>query len=404
MRILFVARPDNVHTTRWVNQIVGRGWDVHLFPTHDARFHPDFRETTVYDFSSDRPANMHPSVRLKGLWPWRRGDFRFRYLAGKFLPEWSARHMWLARLVRRLKPDMVHSMEIQFAGYLTLRAREELGGQFPTWLVSNWGSDIYLFGRLAAHEERIRAVMAGCDYYISECHRDVKLAREFGLGGEVLPVTPGAGGYDVERLAAMRQPGPTSARRLILLKGYQHWAGRSLVAIRAIELCADALKGYRVAIYQGNQEEVRIAAELAARSTGIPIEIIPFCPHEEMLRLHGQARVSIGLSLSDAASTSFFEAMIMGSFPVQSNTACADEWAGDGESCLLVPPNDPEVVAAAIRRAVQDDALVDAAARVNYEAALVRLDNSVIRPRVVAMYEKVAARVREGRSGAARSR
>jgi len=55
-----------------------------------------------------------------------------------------------------------------------------------------------------------------------------------------------------------------------------------------------------------------IAAELLAKSSGLPIDIIPRVPHEQMLCLHGQARVSIGLSISDALSTSALEAMVKG--------------------------------------------------------------------------------------------
>lgn len=83
--------------------------------------------------------------------------------------------------------------------------------------------------------------------------------------------------------------------------------------------------------------------------------------------------------------------MIMGSFPIQSNTSCLNEWVRDGETGLLVPPEDPEAVAAAIRRAVADDGLVDRAAEVNARVAAERLDESVIRPQAVAIYRRVAA-------------
>jgi glycosyltransferase involved in cell wall biosynthesis len=278
---------------------------------------------------------------------------------------------------------------------MTSAARAKLGDGFPTWVVSNWGSDIYLFGRLAEHEERIRAVMSSCDYYHTECHRDVELAKEFGFKGEGISVLPLAGGFDIETAHQLRQPGPTSARRLVVLKGYQGWVYRALVGLRAIELCADMLKekGYRIAIYLVSPE-TKIAAELLAKSSGLPIEIVPQSPHEEMLRLHGRARVSSGLSISDALSTSALEAMVMGSFPIQSNTSCLGELVRDGESGILVHPEDPEAVAAALRRAVSDDALVDHAAEINLCIAAEQLDQSVVRPRVVQMYERIASQAR----------
>src|SRR5436309_6534733 len=159
--------PDSVHTARWINQLSGLGWDLHLFSASAGIPHTELRNLTVYNLSLSRPKGLDKSVRLRGLWPMRIGVERLSLKVSY--------STWLARLVRWLKPDIVHSMEIQRAGYITLGAKAELKGRFPTWIVSNWGSDIYLFGRLAAHAEKIRAVMSSCDYYHCECHRDVRL-------------------------------------------------------------------------------------------------------------------------------------------------------------------------------------------------------------------------------------
>jgi glycosyltransferase involved in cell wall biosynthesis len=391
LRVLFVAMPGSVHTARWINQVSNLGWDIHLFASTPEPVHPDFRNLTIYGFSSFRPKGLDYSVRIRGLFPLRRGASTLGRQANHYLPWVSP---WaLAGMIRWLKPDIVHSMEIQHAGYLTLAAREILKDEFPPWVVTNWGSDIYLFGRLSEHQEKIRAVMSACDYYYSECHRDVELAKEFGFEGEVLPICPIAGGFDLERAYRLRQSGPTSARRLIALKGYQGWAYRALVGLRAIELCTKLLKekGYRIAIYLASPD-VKIAAELLAKSSGLPIDIVLRVPHEEMLRLHGRARVSIGLSISDGLSTSALEALVTGSFPIQSNTSCLGELIRDGQSGMLVHPEDPEAVAAALRRAVTDDELVDRAAEINSRIAAEYLDQSVVRPQVVQMYEMITAR------------
>ncbi len=391
MRILFVAMPQSVHTARWINQVSEQGWDVHLFPAFDAVPHAELKNVTIYGVTSFRPAELNSHIRWRQLWPpLRRGTGRLSNLAARFHPQWAERSTWLASVIRRLKPDIVHSLEIQHAGYLTLEAKVKLGKKFPKWIVTNWGSDIYLFGRLSEHVDKIKAVLSACDYYQCECHRDVKLARAFGFKGEVLTVCPNAGGFDVAEMRQFMQAGATSARRLIMLKGYQHWAGRALVGLRAIELCADLLEGYHIAVYSA-EPEVRIAAELVSHSTGLPIRIVPPSSHDDILRLHGRARTSIGLSISDAISTSLLEAMIMGSFPIQSNTGCGDEWVQDGESAILVPPEDTEAVASAIRRAVTDDVLVDRAAQINARVADERLVKSVIQPHVVAMYNHAVA-------------
>jgi glycosyltransferase involved in cell wall biosynthesis len=105
--------------------------------------------------------------------------------------------------------------------------------------------------------------------------------------------------------------------------------------------------------------------------------------------MFGRARIYIGLGISDGISTSLLEAMVMGAFPIQSCTACADEWIVDGKSGFIVPPEDPVLVAAAIRRALADDQLVNLAAEINAKTARERLDTSVIQPQVVKLYEDV---------------
>lgn len=391
MRILFVAFPQSVHTARWISQISDQGWDVHLFPSSKDELHHEIKNITTYGFSSFRPNGIDKSVRWRQLWP-HRGTSRLSTLVSRFKPAWLDRSLWLARLIRKIKPDIVHSMEFQHAGYLTLAAKKHLADEgFPPWLASNWGSDIYLFSRLGEHVETIRAVLENCDYYHCECHRDVELARSFGFRGEVLSVIPNSGGFDITAMRHFAQPGPTSARRVIALKGYQHWAGRALVGVRAIEMCADVLGDYKVKIY-GTHPDVMVAGKLLMMKTGIPVEQSDITTkREDVLRIHGSARISIGLSISDAISTSLLEALIMGSFPIQSDTSCANEWIHHGESGFLVPAEDPCPVADAIRKALADDELVDRASTINHQTAKDRLDTSVIRPQVIRMYKEIPA-------------
>ena len=384
MRILFVAMPHSVHSARWINQIVDQGHEVHLFPSMETKPHESLKNVRLHCTNIgfrliSRLVNMLKKKAISSRTP-----------QPKLFSTLFDRSFWLLRIIRIVKPDIIHSLEMQHAGYLTFAARARSRGKFPTWIVTNWGSDIFLFGRLASHVDRIKKVLSSCDYYSCECERDVKLAIDKGLKGEVLSVLPNGGGFDLQHAYKLRKTGPTSLRRLILLKGYQHWSGRALVALRALELCSQELQGYHIAIYSASND-VKIAAELVSQSTGIPIELIPLCSHDEMLSFFGRARVYIGLSISDAISTSLLEAIIMGAFPIQSCTSCADEWIENGKTGLIVPPEDPEIIATAIRRAVSDDSLVDYAAEQNARLASERLDRSIIQPQVIAMYEKVAA-------------
>jgi glycosyltransferase involved in cell wall biosynthesis len=86
------------------------------------------------------------------------------------------------------------------------------------------------------------------------------------------------------------------------------------------------------------------------------------------------------------------ESMAVGAFPIQSSPACTGEWLVHGRNGLVVHPEDPEDVAGAIRTAMCDDALVDDAARENMRIAEERLDEKVVRPRVIERYRLASVR------------
>lgn len=389
-RILLVAMSSSIHTCRWIEQMDGMGWEIHLFPSMQGTLlHPGISKVRFH----------HWLYRYRNgksvLWAGRFLQLLDRYwnrfvdlMIKKKNPDKPSRSAArLARLIKRIKPDLVHSMEIQAAGYLTMEAKRLLSGPFPPWLVTAWGSDVYLFGRLAVHKSKIRAVLENCQYFSCECNRDIRLVRQFGFKGRAMETFPVSGGFDLDRLEPIRNAVPTSARRVIMLKGYQGWAGRALFGLRALELCADLLQGYELVVYSAD-DSVALAAELFTDRTGVSAHLVPVgTSHHEMLAWHGRARISIGLGISDGMSVSMSEAMVMGSFPIQSCTACADEWLTAGVSGAIVPPEDIDRIKKSIQMALTDDALVDRAAAINWEVARARLGLALCKAKTIAMYE-----------------
>jgi hypothetical protein len=386
MRILFVAMPESIHTARWLSHLQNEGWKLQLFPSRWGRLHAAIERITYFSFSLRAPKREQKVQTIHFTTVSYYLDHFIRMILQRPFSFFTDHA--LVWVIRWWKPDIVHSLEIQHAGYLTLRARKIIGKDFPTWIATNWGSDIYLFGKLSEHRELIRAVLQTCDYYSCECERDIQLAREMGFQGKLLPVLPNAGGIHIKHEMSFRQPGVTSTRRTIVVKGYQNWAGRALVAFQAFRLCQDVLQGYTIAVYSAN-EDVKIAAQLFTLETGISVEVVQQVSHEEILGIFGRARIYVGLSISDGISTSLLEAMVMGAFPIQSCTACADEWIEDGRGGFIVPPEEPNKIADAIRESLTDDALVDKAAEINAQTVAKRLDYPLIQARIVKMYQDI---------------
>jgi glycosyltransferase involved in cell wall biosynthesis len=83
--------------------------------------------------------------------------------------------------------------------------------------------------------------------------------------------------------------------------------------------------------------------------------------------------------------------MVMGAFPIQSCTACVDEWIEDGKSGFIVPPEDPHIIAAALRRALTEDELVDQAAKINEEIIRQHLAYAHVKEQTIDIYKSVFA-------------
>ncbi|MGH8659652.1 MAG: glycosyltransferase family 4 protein [Gammaproteobacteria bacterium] len=422
-RMLFVAMQMSPHAARWINLIADQGWDLHLFPINYLPVLPEMRGVTVH-----QPwLRLRPRMTLRMLLDNPRGFFGGRCnieaaLHPNGLPvrailplpvvspldrilnrvmrvrlgesDIHAPLLYgprvLARLVRRLQPDLIHSMEFQLCSYNVLRAKEISGPGFPSWLATNWGSDIYYYRNFPEHRSQISRLLRSIDYYSCECTRDVGIARELGLTAKVMPVMPNSGGFDLERVGALRHVHVPSARRLIMVKGYQHFAGRALTALDAIERCASALSDFRIFVFSASTDVIERVQELQF-SLGMNIQILPYSNHDKMLRMFARSRVYLGVSVSDAISTSLLEAMATGAFPIQTNTSCCDEWIADGRSGFIVPPDDVDLIADRIRRAVTDDGLVDQAAEINWRNVQERLDQRLLQQQAIAFYDEIFA-------------
>jgi glycosyltransferase involved in cell wall biosynthesis len=420
-RILFVGMQMSTHTARWINQLADEGWDLHLFPMDHQPVILEMRGVTIHQpwqmirprkllrkwLSSlrdghcrwfDVESDLHPNkLPVKAIYPFPMLSPLARIL-NKVLrvrfgeseadaPFFYGPHV-LSRLIRRLKPDLIHSMEFQHCGYNVLRAKEISSNSFPPWLATNWGSDIYYFKRFEDHRAQIVRLLQNIDFYSCECRRDITLARELGMKAVVLPVMPNTGGFELGQIGQLRQGLQPSQRGLIMVKGYQHFAGRALTALDAIERCSSLLDRFRIIIFSPSYETVARVNEIRDR-LDLNIEVLPYANHTKMLRLFSKARIYLGVSISDAISTSMLEAMAMGAFPIQTNTSCCDEWIVDGRSGYIIPSDDIDLIADRLRKALTDDDLVNTAAAENWKTVCERLDSEVLKAKAVALYDEI---------------
>jgi glycosyltransferase involved in cell wall biosynthesis len=108
--------------------------------------------------------------------------------------------------------------------------------------------------------------------------------------------------------------------------------------------------------------------------------------YTEFLAMVASARISITNNLSDGVPNTMLEAMALGAFPIQSNTAITQGWIEDGVNGLLTDPTNIDQIASAISRALKDDKLVSEAAIINRSLVEEKLNSDAIDPIIRRLY------------------
>lgn len=375
--ILFVAFPFSIHTVRWINQLVEEDWDIHLFSSHPfAEVHKGLSSKVHY-----HPNPLHfTSNRSMG----KRIMHKVKQVTKKISTKRSVQPGDLARLIRKIKPEIIHTLESQNAGYLVSNTRDDMNWNFPTWVHSNWGIDLHFFRQLKEHQPRLTKLLSQVDVFITEGERDAQLARSMGFNGAMYTFPSVGGGFKVPGVPYVAP----SKRKKILVKGTQDILRRGLIALNAVERCIHLLKEYDILVYSACQE-TKVAAELITFRTGKEIRIIENCSQDEMLQLNAQARINLCTNLSDGLPNCMIEAMLTGCFPIQSETSLANEWIEHGKTGLIVPPEDAAIVAAGLQEALTNDKMVDEAAAPNMEKIRSQLDYEKMREKAVALYSNL---------------
>ena len=365
-KVLVVCMINSVHSAKWLAQFEHSEIDFYIFPSaYFRKIHPLIKNLIESDSSATY--SIQAPVITAG-WV----DYFQERILKTISPHFSRKNR-LNRFMKSVKPDTVHALEFQHAAYLCSEVIDSFGKNFE-FIATNWGSDIYHFMNISEHKTRISTVLAQADKYSAECVRDYNLATELGFKGYLLPVIPNSGGFLIQEITKPRSS--ASSRRLILVKGYGGYFGRAEFVMTALEPILDKSTDYSVFFYSITDDLLSQVLQLQAKfqnrvnfsTVANPLK------YEEIQELFSQARIYIGCSISDGISTSFLEALVAGSYPIQTNTSCANEWLSKGAKASLLDLNIDELTEA-IDLAICDDSLVDEAQAINSKIAQQHLDS-----------------------------
>ena len=135
-------------------------------------------------------------------------------------------------------------------------------------MVNTWGSDIFYFQHFPEHLETIRDLLVECDYLIPDCARDEALARTYRLQRHESRSYSRVPADIRSRRCGDPSPAVRSqTRRVVMVKGYQGWAGRAIQALEALLILArTSSEGYEIVVYAASPATVQQVRQLQATS------------------------------------------------------------------------------------------------------------------------------------------
>lgn len=302
---------------------------------------------------------------------------------------------WLVEICNQWQPDIVHTFGVTTASYFYNRIREHLtSSKKPIWVVqARGGPDLAQNRYLPEHQSQIRDVLTHCDQFIADNSENYKIACEMGLlpaKACSLGVLPGTGGIDVKSMQQNWKGLPSQRERIILWpKAYESPQSKALPVIEAIKLAWHKIYPCQIYFLAVVQEEIELYYQQLPEEIKSNCHLMPRVPRLEMLDMMTKARVLLAPSLSDGIPNALYEAMAAGIFPIFSPLETIIQVVKQPENVLFARNLYPEEISQALIQAMQDDELVDQAAKRNLDLVKQLADREKIGPELVQYYSQL---------------
>lgn len=302
-------------------------------------------------------------------------------------------------LIRRLAPDLVHSLRIP------IEAQIGAGAVAGTpHLISAWGNDFTLFAaRSAFHRALTGAALRGCDAFLADAQADVIRARRHGLREDIETlVVPGAGGIDTGLFHAHDKPArwtgelaplealPAGTRLVVQARGFRSYVRNDSFFRASAAVLSQRPETFVVgAGLRGWKPVEELVAKLGI---GRRVLLTGPLPQSDLAQLHRRSALMVSPTEHDGTPNTLLEAMACGALPVCGDLPSLREWIEDGVNGLLTSVQRPEPLRDAMMRGLDDRALAGRARRRNPGVIAARAEYGRSMERAAALYERVACR------------
>jgi L-malate glycosyltransferase len=317
LRLAYLADPNSSLSREWMAFFAERGHEVNLIADHG---------TAIEDGLDGgiRVVRMRPySGRILG---------RLAILDGRRA---------LRAAIARVRPDLLHVHDLTTGFGWMARA-----SGFHPYVLTTWGSDIYLAARRSWQARLIgRLTLSGADLVTMESHDLGRASIDAGAHPDRIRLIQF--GVDTARYRPA-EPDPALRSRLGLEGRRVIFSPRQIAPLYdhvAVVRAAAGLPGDVVVLMSARDAhpDYLREVELTARETGLGerLIVVPGIERGEMASYYPLSDVVVSVPHSDSISVSVLEAMASGRPVVATDLPSPREWLAEVWPELLVPAADP---------------------------------------------------------------
>lgn len=264
----------------------------------------------------------------------------------------------LKRLLKQLRPDILHTIYIGGYGYMASRSH------FHPLVITALGSDVLIknitsnpFRTFLLRQFLKKTVRASDLIHCQARHLAGELAH---YTTRQNPIIDFPYGVEMEQLPRKTIEQPSKKQPLIISTRYFGKIYNVQLLIEAIPFVLQEIREAKFIVLGGGPEKERLAQRISDLKIEKSVTLLDAITNrQELMTMLTKATIYVSTSRSDGASQSLLEAMAIGLFPVVTDIAANREWIEDGINGLLCLLDNPADLAAKVIRAIRDETMIE---------------------------------------------
>ncbi len=365
LRLCFVADAASVHTVRWIRFFSERGHEIAL-----ASARPP--ESGVHVDAYCRLSNAAPLPGTRIL----RNVLKLR------------------RLLRSFNPHLLHAHYINESGWLGA-----LSGFHP-FVLTAWGSDVYVAPRHSLLARILNPwAVRRADYVTADSQDQVEILRKMGAPARATAMV--GWGADVRGFSGRSGRAWRAAHGIqdgqIVILSPRRWIENSniLVILDAFAFvrrrCPNAVLILKDLPGSSGGLRERILSQVQLLGISDTTLMVGEIPESELPELYAASDITVSVCSSDGTPVSVLEAMAGRSAVVAGDVPSLREWVLDGETGVLVPVGNAEMLGQQLLRLVESRALRQRLTEAAHEMVKTRADRFHSLEGMELVYHRLAA-------------